>query len=270
MKKAEDINKTLSRKDYKRIHSIACGEWKPKLQDWYGNKFAINDEVNIKDSEYILMRKACTDEQNVLFDEIFGKDKKQLQVGKWYKHKSHKMLINIANIEKEKAYGFDTRGRWTNLSDGWGFTDVIEATEKEVESALLKEAEKRGFIEGVTVKSVNSTSHIFILKDFWHIDSDGAIWFNGRKQNGTIYKNGKWAEIVKVEKTYKRGQRFEVSGETYILARVGDKNHRRLNLVNLSDGNLHSESVKVSDTKKVTEREMELLSNYYKFTLYKE
>ena len=65
--------KTLKREDFKKIHSIACNSWQPKLIEWYGSKFAVQDEVEVKDSEYKIMRDACTDEQHKLFDEIFGK-----------------------------------------------------------------------------------------------------------------------------------------------------------------------------------------------------
>lgn len=66
--------KTLKREDFKRIHAIACNTWQPKLIEWYGGKFAVQDEVEVKDSEYKLMREACTEEQHKLFDEIFGKE----------------------------------------------------------------------------------------------------------------------------------------------------------------------------------------------------
>ena len=48
--------KTLKREDFKRIHAIACNTWQPKLIEWYGGKFAVQDEVEVKDSEYKLMR----------------------------------------------------------------------------------------------------------------------------------------------------------------------------------------------------------------------
>ncbi|MEX0597372.1 MAG: hypothetical protein WD512_12835 [Candidatus Paceibacterota bacterium] len=66
--------KKLNRKDFKKIHDIACEDWKGKLIDWYGSKFAVEDTVEIKDKEYSIMRNACTDEQSQLFDKIFGKE----------------------------------------------------------------------------------------------------------------------------------------------------------------------------------------------------
>lgn len=66
--------KTLNREDFKRIYDVACDEWQTKLLYWYGSKFAVQDKVEIKDSEYNTMRDACTIEQHQLFDEIFGKE----------------------------------------------------------------------------------------------------------------------------------------------------------------------------------------------------
>lgn len=66
--------KKLNKENFKRIHEVACETWKPRLIDWYGSRFAVQDEIEIKGSEYTQMRNACTQEQNKLFDEIFGKE----------------------------------------------------------------------------------------------------------------------------------------------------------------------------------------------------
>ena len=62
----------FKRKDFKRIHDASCEDWKLKLIEWYGRKFAIEDTIEIKESECKLMRDTCTDGQHKLFDEIFG------------------------------------------------------------------------------------------------------------------------------------------------------------------------------------------------------
>ena len=64
----------LKIQNYRRIHNAACPNWKTKLQDMYAKKFAISDEVIIPEDDYRQMRIACTKEQNILFDEIFGTD----------------------------------------------------------------------------------------------------------------------------------------------------------------------------------------------------
>lgn len=74
--KSKDMKRILSRADFKRIHAIACSDWKPKLAEKFKD-LLFQDEVEVDEAYYKLMRKACTPEQNTLFDEIFGKYNQQ-------------------------------------------------------------------------------------------------------------------------------------------------------------------------------------------------
>jgi len=70
------------------------------------------------------------------------------------------------------------------------------ATEKEVEEALVKEAIKRGYEEGVTIKNHQGT---FVLNELNFVLSDGkyndGIWT--RQGNGVwIFFNGVWSDII--------------------------------------------------------------------------
>lgn len=71
--KSNNMKRILSRADFKRIHAIACGDWKPKLAEKFKD-LLLQDEVEVDETYYRLMRKACTTEQNALFDIIFGRD----------------------------------------------------------------------------------------------------------------------------------------------------------------------------------------------------
>lgn len=62
---------------------------------------------------------------------------------------------------------------------------------------------------------------------------------------------------VKSGKLYHVGQRFKYGGETYILASVGNN---KVNLINKDDGRRYSvEGVKINDTRKITEKQMQQL-----------
>lgn len=62
----------LQKQDAQRIINIACNTWKPKLsKNWA--PLLYKDSITIHEDEYDTMRAACTDAQNKLFDEIFGK-----------------------------------------------------------------------------------------------------------------------------------------------------------------------------------------------------
>lgn len=64
----------LKSTDAQRIIDIACPTWKPRLAEKWGYSIVIGIDNLIDEVEYKAMRKACTKEQNKLFDEIFGKD----------------------------------------------------------------------------------------------------------------------------------------------------------------------------------------------------
>jgi len=57
-----------------QIIDIACSTWKTKLATMWANDIVLNKQISISEKFYKEMRKACTTEQNALFDTIFGKD----------------------------------------------------------------------------------------------------------------------------------------------------------------------------------------------------
>ena len=63
----------LTRENFKRIYNVACSTWKTRLELKFKD-FSFKDEIIIEESYYQEMRKACTEPQHKLFDEIFGKD----------------------------------------------------------------------------------------------------------------------------------------------------------------------------------------------------
>ena len=65
---------SLSPEKAKEIIDIACHSWKTSLTKRWGADIILNKNIIIEEKEYLTMRKACTDVQNLKFDEIFGKD----------------------------------------------------------------------------------------------------------------------------------------------------------------------------------------------------
>ena len=55
-----------------QIINIACSTWKDKLAKLWGKNIVLTESIDISNEFYEEMRKACTTEQNKLFDEIFG------------------------------------------------------------------------------------------------------------------------------------------------------------------------------------------------------
>lgn len=64
--------------DARKIYNIACSEWKTKLEKNWAKYFLEGEYIIITEDEYKVMRNACNNKQHELFDEIFGKDKKEV------------------------------------------------------------------------------------------------------------------------------------------------------------------------------------------------
>jgi hypothetical protein len=150
-----------SRKEFiKQAHSNACSEWKEKIEKE--------------------------------FPELFKED--ALVVGKWYKRNDNKIWF-LTEIREESSfgYGFNFEGNWSDISKGYNYTlDLTLATDKEVEEALIKEAKKRGFKEGVKYNNFIA-NRVFTFRGGLSYNNNNTL--NDLNEN-TIFKNGKWATIV--------------------------------------------------------------------------
>lgn len=73
-------NRILTPQNATRIINIACSTWKPKLAEKWATNIVLDKNTEISEEFYEEMRRACTTEQNTLFDEIFGKDEQLIHV----------------------------------------------------------------------------------------------------------------------------------------------------------------------------------------------
>ena len=122
----------------------------------------------------------------------------KFEVGKWYKTEIGSIYF-LSKIEGENlfGYGLDSNNVWFDNTWLCEITDIKSlATPKEVEEALIKEAEKRGLKEGIKIKFEKYDDRIVITKgklDF--LEHENKLRFD----YGTIFYNGEWAEIVKTK-----------------------------------------------------------------------
>lgn len=132
----------------------------------------------------------------------------------WYKVNRYNDWLNYYDFENKIRYGFDQYGNWMNPHSFDYYMHLINkdidggisATESEVFEALKKEAIKRGFKEGCVAN--NSKVHGCIYENN-KLDSgysfhfiDGGLYYGNLEFNDSqwcIFKNGKWAEIIKDE-----------------------------------------------------------------------
>tara|TARA_R110000824_G_C14837216_1_gene638563 strand:- start:47 stop:577 length:531 start_codon:yes stop_codon:yes gene_type:complete len=114
----------------------------------------------------------------------------KLEIGKWYKRTDYLGVWS----ESTDTYGF-FRGRWMNNMLMCA-ASLAPATKEEVETAFIKEAEKRGLVEGVKVKCAHNL-HEFVLgskKPHLHIYKNGDTHLYS---GCFLFHNGVWATIVK-------------------------------------------------------------------------
>lgn len=102
-------------------------------------------------------------------------------------------------IDGKIQYGIDYTGNWFSEETGWTYIGVDcdfdrPATHEEIESALKKEAIKRGFVEGAMVGcAVHHNIDYFKPFEWFRFDDNGTL-SNG--YNSYIFYKGKWATII--------------------------------------------------------------------------
>jgi len=73
-------NRILTPENATKIINIACNAWKSKLAEVWAKNIVLGKDTEVPEGFYTEMRKACTADQNTLFDEIFGKDEQLIDV----------------------------------------------------------------------------------------------------------------------------------------------------------------------------------------------
>ena len=142
----------------------------------------------------------------------------KLEVGKWYIHKIHNDLINIAEInEKDEVtfYGFycdetentsrfiDERNSPLFYGYGKDFKNWRLATEEEVSEALINEAKKRYSNKKVRCLDTNNIIEIDFNEFTYYEDVNGLYAFdNDLETEIEIFKDGIWAEIIEETNTF--------------------------------------------------------------------
>ena len=147
-----------------------------------------------------------TDVTKRYFKEIIPEAfKTELEVGKWYKMKGDTHFLcnfngNIGN--NGNSYGFNLKGEWMDNSMCFQNSDTyVEATPEEVSAALINEAKKRGYKQGITCAFGKGAHNRMIRENEirWVPDwqDQGALCMG----MNVIFTQGNWAEIIPQEKT---------------------------------------------------------------------
>jgi hypothetical protein len=149
---------------------------------------------------------------NSISEKIKQLETTSFQKGKWYKRNKELLVWN----DYKKTYGFTEDGMWSNdMLFSRDLNICVPATDKEVEEALIKEAKKRGFKDGVKIKPVSGDINILFDNKFeylkkWH-EYKNALFID----NYLVFSNGKWAEIIKDEPIKVGGYEVKKNADYY-------------------------------------------------------
>ena len=139
------------------------------------------------------------------FPKLF--EKKELELNKWYKSTYHEdILIYPTESIRGHLYGYGfynyddwvvyRKGNTGCLCNDVSSKYLIPATNKEVETALINEAKKRGFKEGVCIDYIYGTGNWSCFTGFMRL-YDGMLIDN---VSAVIFKDGEWATIETITK----------------------------------------------------------------------
>src|ERR1035437_138849 len=72
---------TIKPEQAQQIIDIACKTWKSRLVEIWSTNICLKQDIIITNEAYIDMREAFIEEQNILFDQIFGEEELIYEVG---------------------------------------------------------------------------------------------------------------------------------------------------------------------------------------------
>jgi len=166
-----------------------------------------------KIDEFTAIAMKCNKEQ---FAEVNnGVVKNEIKIGDWTTSvNSKKTAIKVTDLKDDFiiGYGINYKGDWIDEKEVWKITnDLRVLTPQEVQTALEKEAVKRGFVDGVSFKDweiwtkygnitfefKEKYNRLYMWSDFSETKHDG--YKSNNRSKSLIFKNGIWAEIVKPE-----------------------------------------------------------------------
>jgi len=162
------------------------------------------------------------------------KSKEKLKAQTWYKSKvDTNYIVYVKAFDKEsvEVYGWDNNKNWFEDEVEYNLfwnkeRPLVNLSVEDVEAALIEEAKKMGFKEGIKVKCLTINNPIDLIEHF-HFEFDlenNELWLYQTNVKTKIFSKGKWAEIVEEPKDKinwnKHGQLLS-DGDGYIVFTSG-------------------------------------------------
>lgn len=178
---------TVSKEFILEGHKAACSDWKAKIEAQFPD----------------------------LFPEVTA--------NKWYKSTDNEsFMFYITDSTVDMYYGYGILGSSNSWYNKWHFGKesvygraLVEATEKEVKTALIAEAKRRGFNKTTMITQTFDKNQKMCI-GFW---DESSVKFERNKlfaKGVRIFDNGKWAEITSepIELTLEQiAEKFNVNVE---------------------------------------------------------
>ena len=125
-----------------------------------------------------------------------------LEVGMWYKYKNNYDDCLMVWNGSKNTYGFYS-GVYSEELFFSRTSDKMPATDEEVSTALIAEANRRGFKKGVNFKH-NKINFPYLSNEIHKITSNNFEFNHGclTIDGWGIFRDGLWAEIIKEEPVY--------------------------------------------------------------------
>jgi len=150
-------------------------------------------------NEYHKWTHLVTNVNEFLKEKGLIKEEFEFEVGKWYSDGDWLLCITEIKNGRVYFYGFklDFLHDWAD--EGWFKNAMKPATDKEVETALIKEAKKRGFKEGAKIDDALGDNEN-IVEGFGMYYESGSLWATDNYRVYILFKKGKWATIIEEPK----------------------------------------------------------------------
>tara|TARA_R110000868_G_scaffold76573_2_gene220045 strand:- start:670 stop:1551 length:882 start_codon:yes stop_codon:yes gene_type:complete len=202
--------KTITAKRAQSIIDISCTSWQDTLAVKWARHIVLGKNIEISEEFYQEMRKACTDEQNVLFDKVFGKDEltchfkegEMIYIGvkpKWWNGKTGgKCPVTCTKI----TFPFIGKLEKILLTDGhlslkigdYSFAYLYDKTDnKYIRKATPEEIKKAQCYPDGTACLVRDNT--YDGWDFRYADGNGKFYIRGSKSGLT----NEWKQHMKLD-----------------------------------------------------------------------
>ena len=123
----------------------------------------------------------------------------QFEVGDWF-YQIYNGKKTIFCKSEDGCYGFNQSSKWSSSLCTYTNIDKVKMSDKEVEEALIKEAKRRGFKEGVRAirpKCMGMPcSDVLSDEGEWYVKKENELVVG----NLTVFSKGKWGEIIEDKK----------------------------------------------------------------------